>query len=91
VPGGLTPGGLPPRPAASEPARQPRPAPPARPRVPGERQFRDGDRVRHARLGDGIVVTSKLTRNDEEVIVAFSNGGGVKTLLASIANLEMLG
>jgi DNA helicase-2/ATP-dependent DNA helicase PcrA len=91
VPGGLTPGGLPPRPAASEPARQPRPAPAARPRVPGERQFRDGDRVRHARLGDGIVVTSKLTRNDEEVIVAFSNGGGVKTLLASIANLEILG
>ena len=63
----------------------------ARPRVPGERQFRDGDRVRHARLGDGIVVTSKLTRNDEEVTVAFSNGGGIKTLLASIANLDLLG
>jgi hypothetical protein len=42
-------------------------------------------------LGDGIVVTSKLTRNDEEVTVAFSNGGGVKTLLASMANLELLG
>jgi hypothetical protein len=63
-------------------------APPSR--IPGERQFRDGDRVRHPRLGDGIVVTSKLTRNDEEVTVAFSNGGGVKTLLASIANLEPL-
>jgi len=60
-------------------------------RIPGERQFRDGDRVHHARLGDGIVVTSKLTRNDEEVTVAFSNGGGVKTLLASIANLELVG
>jgi DNA helicase-2/ATP-dependent DNA helicase PcrA len=67
-----------------------RPPAPARPRVPGERQYRDGDRVRHARLGNGIVVTSKLTRNDEEVTVAFSNGGGVKTLLASIANLELL-
>jgi hypothetical protein len=37
------------------------------------------------------VVTSKLTRNDEEVTVAFGNGGGVKILLASIANLERLG
>jgi DNA helicase-2/ATP-dependent DNA helicase PcrA len=85
-----------PRNAASESGsagRPPSQRPPvaARPRIPGERQFRDGDRVRHARLGDGIVVTSKLTRNDEEVTVAFSNGGGVKTLLASIANLELLG
>ena len=63
----------------------------ARPRIPGERQFRDGDRVRHPKLGDGIVVTSKLTRNDEEVVIAFSHGGGVKTLLASIANLELIG
>ena len=69
----------------------PRPSPAARPRIPGERQFRDGDRVRHPRLGDGIVVTSKLTRNDEEVTIALSNGGGIKTLLASIANLELLG
>ena len=68
----------------------PPPAVPPRSRIPGERQFRDGDRVRHARLGDGIVVTSKLTRNDEEVTIAFSNGGGVKVLLASIANLELL-
>ncbi len=83
--------GGPPRLAASESPLQSRPAPGARPRIPGERQFRDGDRVRHARLGDGIVVTSKLTRNDEEVTVAFGNGGGVKILLASIAKLELLG
>jgi hypothetical protein len=57
-------------------------------RVPGERLFRDGDRVVHARFGDGVVVTSKLTRDDEEVTVAFRSGG-VKTLLASIANLEI--
>ncbi len=78
-----TPPGLPPR--------SPRPVAAARPRIPGERQFRDGDRIRHPRLGEGIVVTSKLTRNDEEVTVAFGGGGGVKTLLASIANLELLG
>jgi DNA helicase II / ATP-dependent DNA helicase PcrA len=62
-----------------------------RPRIPGERQFRDGDKVRHARLGDGIVVSSKLTRDDEEVVVAFPGGAGVKTLLASIANLQRIG
>jgi DNA helicase-2/ATP-dependent DNA helicase PcrA len=85
------PRGLPPHHGASEFPSAGRPGSSARPRIPGERQFRDGDRVRHARLGDGIVVTSKLTRNDEEVTVAFSHGGGVKTLLASIANLELIG
>jgi DNA helicase-2/ATP-dependent DNA helicase PcrA len=77
--------------APDRPTLPPRPTPVARPRIPGERQFRDGDRVRHARFGDGIVVTSKLTRNDEEVTIAFSKGGGIKTLLASIANLDLIG
>jgi DNA helicase II / ATP-dependent DNA helicase PcrA len=63
---------------------------PARVRVPGERRYRDGDRVRHARFGEGVVVTSKLTRDDEEVTVAFRDGG-LKTMLASFANLEQLG
>jgi DNA helicase-2/ATP-dependent DNA helicase PcrA len=91
MPGGGRPGGIPPHPAASEALSQPRPPMAARLRIPGERQFRDGDRVRHARFGDGIVVTSKLTRSDEEITVAFSHGGGVKTLLASIANLDLIG
>ena len=65
---------------------------PPRPIVPGERRYRDGDRVRHARLGDGIVISSKLTRDDEEVQVAFKDPTvGRKTLLASMANLELLG
>jgi DNA helicase-2/ATP-dependent DNA helicase PcrA len=83
-------GGSPRRASSGPPFASP-PALASRPRIPGERQFRDGDRVRHSRFGDGIVVTSKLTRSDEEVVVAFSNGGGVKTLLASVANLELLG
>ena len=63
-----------------------------RPIIPGERQFRDGDRVHHARWGDGIVVSSKLTRSDEEVIVAFRDAGvGRKTMLASLANLDIVG
>ena len=65
---------------------------PARPIIPGERQFRDGDRVRHGRWGDGIVVTSKLTRSDEEVTVAFKDASvGRKTMLASLANLDVIG
>jgi DNA helicase-2/ATP-dependent DNA helicase PcrA len=68
------------------------PAGPTRSLVPGERRFRDGDRVRHARFGDGIVVMSKLTRDDEEVTVAFKDASvGRKTMLASLANLEVLG
>ncbi len=65
---------------------------PQRPIVPGERRYRDGDRIHHARWGDGIVVTSKLTRDDEEVTVAFKDATvGRKTMLASLANLEVTG
>jgi DNA helicase-2/ATP-dependent DNA helicase PcrA len=65
---------------------------PVRAVIPGERQFRDGDRVHHARWGDGIVVTSKLTRSDEEVVVAFRDPAvGRKTMLASLANLDLVG
>jgi len=63
---------------------------PPRPVVPGERRYKDGDRVRHAAFGEGTVVTSKLTRDDEEVTVAFPSRG-VKKLLASLAKLELLG
>lgn len=62
---------------------------PPRPVVPGERRYRDGDRVRHAAFGQGTVVTSKLTRDDEEVTVAFP-ARGVKKLLASLAHLELV-
>ncbi|HWI08916.1 MAG TPA: UvrD-helicase domain-containing protein [Solirubrobacteraceae bacterium] len=70
------------------------PAPPARPVVerpivPGERRFRDGDLVRHAAFGEGRVVSSKLTRDDEEVTVAFPERG-IKKLLASLAGLEIV-
>ena len=81
------------RPAALGPgAAQPRGVVPARPVIPGERRYRDGDRVRHGRFGDGIVISAKLTRDDEEVTVAFRNPtAGRKTMLASLANLELLG
>jgi DNA helicase-2/ATP-dependent DNA helicase PcrA len=82
-----TPDDLPVRRVEEAPARIP-----PRPIVPGERRYRDGDRVHHARFGDGIVVSARLTRDDEEVTVAFRDGGvGHKTMLASLANLELIG
>ena len=67
------------------------PARSAAPVIPGERRYRDGDRVRHAAFGEGTVVSSKLTRDDEEVTVAFPDQVGIKRLLASLANLEIVG
>ena len=52
-------------------------------------QYRAGQRVKHAQFGEGIVIESKLDRNDEEVTVAFKKAG-IKRLLASFANLQKL-
>ncbi len=52
-------------------------------------QFQTGQRVRHARFGEGTVIESKSTGKDEEVTVAFP-GEGIKRLVASFANLEVL-
>jgi DNA helicase-2/ATP-dependent DNA helicase PcrA len=52
-------------------------------------QFRAGQRVKHTTFGEGIVIESKLDRNDEEVTVAFKKAG-IKRLLASFANLQKL-
>jgi DNA helicase-2/ATP-dependent DNA helicase PcrA len=77
-------------PATARPVRGGTPI--ERPVIPGERRYRDGDRVRHARWGDGIVVSSKLTRSDEEVTITFRDPQiGRKTLLASLAGLDLLG
>jgi len=56
--------------------------------VPGETRYRDGQKVRHRVFGEGRVVSTKLTRDDEEVTVAFPEQG-VKKLMASLANLEV--
>ncbi len=47
-----------------------------------------GDKVRHAKFGDGIVVTCTPSGGDFEVTVAFTEGQGVKRLLLGFANLE---
>jgi DNA helicase-2/ATP-dependent DNA helicase PcrA len=53
-------------------------------------RYRTGQRVRHAKFGEGIVITSKVRGDDEEVEISFP-GFGVKRLSANIANLVMLG
>ena len=52
-----------------------------------EPSWHAGDRVRHRRFGDGIVVSSRIVKGDEEVTVAFV-GEGVKRLVAAYAGLE---
>jgi DNA helicase-2/ATP-dependent DNA helicase PcrA len=48
-----------------------------------------GDRVRHAIFGEGVVVSNKKVKADNEVTVAFS-GQGIKKLLLSLARLEKI-
>ncbi len=53
-------------------------------------KLKAGDRVSHARFGDGVVVNLVATGIDHEVTVAFRRGVGVKKLLLSLAPLENL-
>jgi DNA helicase-2/ATP-dependent DNA helicase PcrA len=48
-----------------------------------------GDRVRHARFGEGVVLDCTPTGNDQEILVAF-DGVGEKRLLLSLAPLQKL-
>lgn len=52
--------------------------------------WKAGDRVAHPRFGQGIVVSAEPDRDDWKVTVAFKGGGGVKKLLAGVAQLEKL-
>lgn len=52
-------------------------------------QFKRRDSVQHAKFGVGTVIESSVTRDDEEVTVAFP-GVGIKKLLASVAGLKKL-
>lgn len=54
-----------------------------------EPQFKRRDSVQHATFGVGTVIESTLTRDDEEVTVAFP-GVGIKKLAVSFAGLKKL-
>ena len=50
-------------------------------------ELKDGDHVRHAQFGDGVVVSCRPVGDDAEVVVVF-DGAGIKKLLLSFAQLE---
>lgn len=52
--------------------------------------FAAGDRVRHAKFGDGIVVSCEPSGTDYQVVVAFQGEAGIKKLLLSFAPLEKI-
>ncbi|MFZ9857601.1 MAG: ATP-dependent helicase [Roseiflexaceae bacterium] len=53
--------------------------------------FAVGDRVRHQRFGEGIVMAAKVVDDDVEVVVNFSDKAvGEKRLIASFARLEKI-
>lgn len=52
-------------------------------------QFKPGDRVRHVKFGDGMVLRSTLQRDDEEVEVFFESVGG-KRLSAAMSGLKKI-
>jgi DNA helicase-2/ATP-dependent DNA helicase PcrA len=56
---------------------------------PTTAQYKTGQKVRHAKFGEGTVIESKLMGSDEEVTVAFP-GTGIKRLAASFAKLEKI-
>ena len=49
-----------------------------------------GDLVRHSTFGEGVVMECVPTSTDQEIVVEFSNGVGVKKLLLSFAPLEKI-
>ena len=54
-------------------------------------KYKSGQRVRHAKFGEGMVIESQAKSGDEEVTVSFSNKQhGIKRLAASFANLEIM-
>ena len=59
-----------------------------RPAAPTDAVFDPGDRVRHARFGEGVVVSCVVTSSDQEVTVAFTGNVGVKKLLLSYTPLD---
>jgi DNA helicase-2/ATP-dependent DNA helicase PcrA len=59
-----------------------------RPLVPDDAAFSGGERVRHPRFGEGIVVACVPKGGDQEVTIAFKGETGIKKLLLSFAPLE---
>ena len=59
------------------------------PAVPAD-SLAAGDRVRHPKFGEGIVVSSEPSGADYQVVIAFQGEAGIKKLLLSFAPLEKI-
>ncbi len=62
-------------------------APPREEFRPAEAEWQAGDRVRHPKFGEGMVVSVQAVRGDVEIQVAFE-GAGIKRLAQSLAPLS---
>ncbi len=61
-----------------------------RPLIPDDAVFTGGERVRHPRFGEGVVVGCIVKGDDQEITVAFKGETGIKKLMLSFAPLERL-
>ncbi|HLQ11173.1 MAG TPA: ATP-dependent helicase [Ktedonobacteraceae bacterium] len=66
------------------------PQQPAEPVEPKVQQYKAGDRVRHDKFGDGIVLKSELVNDTEFLDVQFAGKHGKKRLSMDFAKLEKL-
>jgi DNA helicase-2/ATP-dependent DNA helicase PcrA len=57
--------------------------------APPTTRYRVGMHIRHPKFGEGIVMSSRLDGDDEEVTITFASQG-VKRLAASLAKLDIL-
>ncbi len=89
IPRDLIEGAVPKPGASTSRATRWEPTPPAVRQKPRELEFRPGQRVRHSKFGEGVVIESRPDGSDEEVTIAFKKSG-IKRVLASFANLEKL-
>lgn len=64
--------------------------PPALPAKPKGQQYKPGDRVRHDKFGEGIILKSEMEQDTEFVEVQFSGKHGKKRLSMDFAKLEKL-
>jgi DNA helicase II / ATP-dependent DNA helicase PcrA len=75
---------------ASPPSSLTTPAPPPNPAKPTSQQYKPGERVRHDKFGEGIILKSEMEQNTEFVEVQFQGKHGKKRLSMDFAKLEKI-
>ncbi len=78
------------RDTASPPSSLTTPAPPPNPAKPKSQQYKPGERVRHDKFGEGIILKSEMEQNTEFVEVQFQGKHGKKRLSMDFAKLEKI-